>query len=72
MPIYEYICEECAKKFDVKASMSEKEKGLKVKCPTCGSKHTVQILGGFSMFSKGGASSGGGCCGPNSGSGCCS
>ena len=70
MPIYEYICEECAKKFDIKVSMSEKEKGLKVKCPACGTTRTVQVLGGFSIFSKGSPNSGGGC-GTNRTPGCC-
>jgi len=70
MPIYEYFCQDCEKKFDIKASMSEKEKGLKVVCPACGSKQTVQVLGGFSTFSKGSSSSGGSC-GPNSTPGCC-
>jgi putative FmdB family regulatory protein len=70
MPIYEYFCQDCKNKFDVKASMSEKEKGLKVVCPACGSKQTVQVLGGFYTFSKGRASSGGGC-GPNPTPGCC-
>jgi len=71
MPIYEYFCQDCENVFDVKASMAEKEKGLKAKCPACGSKQTIQMLGGFFSFSKSKGQNSGGCCGPNSGSGCC-
>lgn len=70
MPIYEYYCQDCEKKFEIKASISEKEKGLKVNCPECGSIKTIQILGNFFTFSKGGSSFGGGC-GPNPTPGCC-
>ena len=71
MPTYEYFCQDCENKFEVKASLSEKEKGLKVKCPACESTRTMQILGNFFSFSKGKNSGGGGCCGPNTSSGCC-
>lgn len=72
MPTYEYYCQDCEKKFDVKASMHEREKGLKVKCPNCGSNKTIQILSNFFTFSKGSSSNlGSGCCGPNSTPGCC-
>ena len=70
MPIYEYFCQDCENKFEIKTSLFEKEKGLKVNCPTCGGSKTIQILGNFFTFSKGNTSSGS-CCGPNSTSGCC-
>jgi putative FmdB family regulatory protein len=70
MPMYEYYCQDCDNKFEIKASISEKEKGLKVKCPGCGSNKTVQVLGNFFTFSKGGSGFGGGC-GPNPTPGCC-
>lgn len=71
MPTYEYFCQDCENKFEIKTSLSEKEKSLKVKCPGCGSNKTCQILGNFFTFSKGDRGLGGGCCGPNSSSGCC-
>lgn len=71
MPIYEYFCQDCENKFDVKASISEKEKGLKANCPNCGSAKTIQILGNFFTLSKGSSSKFGGGCGPNSTPGCC-
>lgn len=70
MPIYEYFCQDCENKFDVKASISEKEKGLKVNCPSCGSSKTFQILGNFFTFSKGNTGFDKGC-GPNPPPGCC-
>ncbi|MCM8786829.1 MAG: zinc ribbon domain-containing protein [Candidatus Omnitrophica bacterium] len=71
MPIYEYFCQGCENRFEIKATISEKEKGLKVKCPRCGSDKTVQILGNFFTFSKGSSMGFGGGCGPNPTSGCC-
>jgi len=72
MPTYEYLCQDCEKKFDVKATIKEKEKGLKVSCPECGSKKTVQLIGNFFTFSKRSGSDFGGGCGPNPTPGCCS
>lgn len=71
MPVYEYFCQSCENKFDIKASVSDKEKGLKVKCPNCSSNKTIQILSSFFTFSKDSGNSGGGCCGPNLTPGCC-
>lgn len=71
MPTYEYLCQECEKKFDVKATIEEKEKGLKVSCPECGSKKTIQLIGNFFTFSKRSGSDFGGGCGPNPTPGCC-
>lgn len=71
MPTYEYFCQGCENKFEIKASLSEKEKGLKIKCPVCGSNKTVQMLGNFFIFSKGGRSNLSSSCGPNPTPGCC-
>ncbi len=75
MPTYEYICSECQNKFDVYATLAEKEKGLKPECPNCHSKKTIQVFGNFAVFSRG--SSGGSNssflpgCGPGCGPGTC-
>lgn len=71
MPIYEYLCQDCEKKFDIKATIGERERGLKVNCPSCGSDRTIQILGNFFTFSKGNKSKFNTGCGPNSSPGCC-
>ena len=72
MPTYEYFCQDCEKKFDMKATIQEKEKGLKVNCPECGSNKTVRVFGNFFTFSKGSETDSGGGCGPNPTPGCCS
>lgn len=75
MPTYEYICIECQEKTEVRATISEKERGLKVRCPKCGSNDMVQIFGSFAIMggSKDGFNPGftpG--CAPTAGPGCCS
>lgn len=64
MPTYEYKCMDCGEKFEVFTSISEKEKGLDVKCPKCGSDNVGQIFGGLVLIHKTGdiVPSGGGCC----------
>ncbi len=49
MPIYEYICDDCSKKFEVRVS-SHKAKSA---CPHCGSKSLTKQ---FSTFAAHGAS----------------
>ncbi len=71
MPTYEYVCIECEEKVEVRATIPEKEKGLKLTCPKCGGKKMAQV---FSSFTIGGASRGGNpssSCGPTAGPGCC-
>jgi len=71
MPTYEYICMNCREKTEILASISEKEKGLKLSCPKCGSKKMVQFFGrvniGRASTGLGGAPG----CGPMAGPGCC-
>lgn len=76
MPTYEYGCIDCGCKFDVFATISEKEKGLDPICPDCGGKNTVQLFNSINFIKSDGGSadtafrnSGG--CGPNAGPGCC-
>lgn len=71
MPTYEYICSKCGTKTDIISTIAEKEKGLKPKCPICGSKKMVQSFGSVNILgaSKGfGGPSG---CGPKCGPDCC-
>jgi putative FmdB family regulatory protein len=46
MPLYEYRCSNCRKKFSLKMSVTELEKGSP-KCPKCGSKKTEKLISGF-------------------------
>lgn len=52
MPVYEYECEACARKFEVVASLAEKEKGLRPVCPKCGSKRARQVFGRVSLLTS--------------------
>lgn len=46
MPVYDYRCNNCRKKFSLKMTVSQLEKG-KPKCPKCGSKKTQKLVTGF-------------------------
>jgi putative FmdB family regulatory protein len=60
MPLYEYECEKCKKRFELRRGITDKDD--KLVCPVCGAKDPHRI---FSAFSTG---YGGGACEP-SGSG---
>lgn len=49
MPVYEFCCEDCSKKFDVIATLEEKEAGLQPVCPHCGGMRVRQIFGRFTV-----------------------
>ncbi|MGB9721494.1 MAG: FmdB family zinc ribbon protein, partial [bacterium] len=51
--IYEYICSECGERIEIKATIEEQEKGLKVVCPKCGSDKTLRVYSSFVAGSKG-------------------
>ncbi|OIP27273.1 MAG: hypothetical protein CO103_06030 [Chloroflexi bacterium CG_4_9_14_3_um_filter_45_9] len=67
MPTYEYVCLECQEKAEIRATISEKEKGLKVTCPKCGSNNMIQVFGNFMVMSTSCSLS----CRPTDGSTCC-
>lgn len=71
MPIYEYVCLECRNKFDSFITLTEKEKGLKIECPNCHSKKTVQVFGAFAVGSQNGGGGSMPGCDPGEGPGCC-
>ena len=71
MPIYEYFCRDCEKKFEIKATLSEKEKGLEAMCLSCGSDKTIQVFGNFFTYSKGRETKYSSGCGLNPTPGCC-
>ncbi len=62
MPIFEYDCESCGKRFDV---FVRSRKQAKPACPDCGAKDcrkafSTFAMGGSSKSSDGGSSGGGG------------
>ena len=70
MPLYDYKCTECGEAFEVRATIKEKEAGLVVACPMCGSHEVRQRLTVPAMV-HGGKVRSLPTCGPNAGSGCC-
>jgi putative FmdB family regulatory protein len=50
MPVYEYQCEDCGRKFDILATLAEKEAGLNPVCPRCGRTRVRQVLGRFTLL----------------------
>jgi putative FmdB family regulatory protein len=70
MPFYVYQCDGCGKVFEVRASIKEKETGLKLACPKCGGHRAHQRLTS-AVALRGGPKSSPPNCGPNSGPGCC-
>lgn len=52
MPVYEYQCENCGRKFDFLATLSEKEAGLDPVCPKCGTRRARQVLGRFTLLTS--------------------
>lgn len=70
MPTYEYVCLDCKETMEIRATIAEKEKGLKPLCSRCGSQRMAQVFGGFTMMSARGGLGGSGC-GPGARPGCC-
>lgn len=50
MPVYEFYCEDCEKKFEVVATLQEKEAGLNPICPICGGSQVHQVFGRFTLI----------------------
>ena len=51
MPIYEYICLDCNKKFDALRSMSEAD--APILCEYCQGEHTSRTISLFAAYSEG-------------------
>ncbi|MGQ9554386.1 MAG: FmdB family zinc ribbon protein [Anaerolineae bacterium] len=61
MPLYEYQCLDCSRKFEQLRSASNADNAS---CDVCGGNHTRRLLSRFAAHSKGNGSSralGGGC-----------
>lgn len=72
MPTYDYVCGDCGKPFEVRASISEFSKGLKPQCPHCGSEKSIRTFTSINVLTARRAGGPGpGACGPTAGPGCC-
>jgi len=56
MPIYEFICQDCGKKFDALRSMNQADQPIS--CTNCFSKKTKRILSKFYAHSETGTFAG--------------
>ena len=56
MPIYEYKCEKCENRFEMRRSITDRDEDLE--CPKCGCKQVNKL---YSSFGVSGSSSGSGC-----------
>ncbi len=73
MPAYDFFCENCRNEFEIWGTVEEYSKGLVKNCPLCSSDKIEQKLNPLNIVKGGkGGSRGPSCCGPSSGSGCCS
>jgi putative FmdB family regulatory protein len=50
MPVYEFQCQDCGKKFETVATLAEKEAGLDPACPKCGRKRARQVFSRFTLL----------------------
>ena len=50
MPVYEFQCQDCGKKFETVATLAEKEAGLDPACPKCGRKRVRQVFSRFTLL----------------------
>lgn len=50
IPVYEYQCEDCGRKFDIVATIGEKEAGLAPSCPKCGRQRCRQVFSRFTLL----------------------
>jgi putative FmdB family regulatory protein len=41
MPVYDYVCKDCQKSFELILTLGEHDKG-DIRCPKCGSKNVEQ------------------------------
>ena len=62
MPIYEFRCDSCCKRFEKLCAMGET--GSNLKCPACGSENPARVMSGFAAqgTEKGGSGSSCGTC----------
>ncbi|MCW5962531.1 MAG: hypothetical protein KIT83_00725 [Bryobacterales bacterium] len=70
---YEYKCDECGAGIEVRASMAEKERGLNVECPACGSARLTQVFRTLNVINgnRSSSPSSSPCCSPGPSTGCC-
>ncbi len=56
MPVYEYECPECGKRFERRRTIEESD--AEVECPECGAKHPRRLFSSFAAGASGDSSCG--------------
>lgn len=72
MPTYDYLCQQCARPFEVRLSMAEYSESKSPPCPHCGSRTVIRRFTPINLAtgSRPGAGTATGC-GPTAGPDCC-
>lgn len=55
MPIYEYECEKCGRRFELRRGTADSDS--EIRCPKCGTEYPRRVLSVFAMSSSGEACS---------------
>ena len=50
IPVYEFQCQDCGKKFEIVATLAEKAAGLDPACPKCGRRRARQVFSRFTLL----------------------
>ena len=65
MPAYDYVCQQCGSRFEVRMSISAYSSGERPPCGSCGSTDVARAFTTVTVLTSGrgssGASAGGGC-----------
>ena len=69
MPAYDYVCQDCGAKFEVRMSMSAYSEGAKPPCDQCGSANVARAFTTVNVLTGGRGGSGGFSSGASCGSG---
>jgi putative FmdB family regulatory protein len=51
MPIYEYECDKCGERFELRRGIAESDDA--VKCPKCGDEYLRRVISSFGIASSG-------------------
>lgn len=72
MPLYDFYCEDCHLEFAIRATIKQKEAGLRPECPQCRGQSVRQVItAGLLLRGQSHSTDASTCCGPNAKPGCC-
>jgi putative FmdB family regulatory protein len=54
MPLYEYECQKCGKRFELRRAIEESD--AQIECPGCGAKHPTRLFSSFAAGPSGDSS----------------